>query len=157
MMTSLRRYWFVLLSLLVLSSPLARAQVAGPGFALNLNGSNGYIQVTNNAWFSGDFTVEAWVYVRSYNNNSRLLDFANGLNKVYVALTTGTTGKPIMGVFTTTGPTVQSTSQLPLNQWTHLAATLNGTTGTIYINGNVVGSGTLNIPPNVVRTNNYLG
>jgi len=152
--------WLIVFSLILLSGPVAKAQVAGPGSALNLNGSTGYIQATNNVWFSGDFTVEAWVFVRSYTSWARLIDFANGPNNqnVYVALSAGFTGKPAMGVFTNTGvPVVQATSQLPLNQWVHLAATLNGTNGTIYINGNVVGSGTRNIPPNATRTNNYIG
>src|SRR5882724_9341214 len=143
--------------LIALTSILAFGQVAGPGSALNLNGTTGYVQVTNKVWFSNDFTVEAWVYVRSYNSWSRLLDFGNGPNNqnVYVALSADTSGRPAMGVFTNTGvPVVQANNQLPLNQWTHLAATLSGTNGTIYINGDVVGSGTLNIPPGVTRTNN---
>jgi hypothetical protein len=97
----------------------SRAQVAAPGSALNLNGSTGYILATNNVWFSGDFTVEAWVFVRSYNNWSRLIDFGNGPDNqnVYVALSAGTSGKPAMGVFTNTGvPVVQAANQLPLNQ-----------------------------------------
>src|SRR5882762_2556735 len=146
--------------LTALVATMACGQSAGPGSALNLDGATGYIKATNNVWFNGDFTIEAWVYVRSYNNWSRLLDFGNGPNNnnVYLALSAGTSGKPAMGVFTNTGvPVLQATNQLPLNQWTHLAATLNGTTGTIYINGNPVGSGTLNIPPGVTRTNNYLG
>jgi hypothetical protein len=52
-------------SLIVVSSPLARAQVAGPGSALNLKGSPSYIKATNTVWFTGDFTVEARVFVRS--------------------------------------------------------------------------------------------
>src|SRR6185295_15498084 len=55
-------------------------------------------------------------------------------------------------------PLVGSTNQLPLNQWAHLAATYDGTNGTIYINGNVAGYGPLPVaPPNVLRTNNYIG
>src|ERR1041385_1589777 len=105
MKTILSKHWFVFLSLVVLSVPIARAQVAGPGSALNLNGVNGYIQATNGVWFNGDFTVEAWVYVRTYANWSRLIDFANGPNNqnVYVALSAGFSGKPAMGVFTNTG------------------------------------------------------
>src|SRR3954454_11556900 len=135
------------LSLIALSSNCARGQSPGPGSAVNLDGASGYAQATNGVWFSGDFTVEGWVFVRSYNNWSRLFDFANGpnTNNVYLALSAGTGGFPTMGVFTNNNgiPALQATNQLPLNQWTHLAATLSGTTGTIYINGNPAGSGTL--------------
>jgi sugar lactone lactonase YvrE len=160
MKTLILKRWFVLSSLLVLSGPVALAQSAGPGSAVNLDGASGYAQVTNGVWFSGDFTIEGWVYVRSYNNWSRLMDFGNGpdTDNVYLALTAGTGGFPAMGVFTNNGtPVLFAGSKLPLGQWTHLAATLSGTTGTIYINGVNVGSRTLNLPSNIIRTNNYIG
>ncbi len=161
MKTLLSKPWLFLLSVVFLSCPLALAQSAGPGTALNLDGASGYAQATNGVWFNGNFTVEGWVYARSYNNWSRLIDFANGPNtyNVFLALSGGTGGFPVFGVYTNNNglPNFTANTQLPLNQWAHLAATLNGTTGTIYINGVNVGSGTLNLPPNVVRTNNYIG
>ena len=72
----------------------------------------------------------------------------------------GTGGIPTMGIFNGDGspPLVSSTVQLPLNQWVHLACTYDGNNGAIYINGTLTGSGPLPVgPPNVVRTNNYLG
>ena len=149
----------IVFSLVLLSAPVARAQ-SGPGSALNLDGVSGYAQVTNGVWFSGDFTVEGWVYVRSYNNWSRLFDFGNSgyLQEVYLALSEGTGGFPKMGVFTNgNNNLVGSSQQLPLNQWAHLAVTLSGSTATILINGNPVGSGTVLVPNSVVRTNNYIG
>src|SRR5205814_535730 len=73
MKTLVSKRCLILLSLVLLSGPAARAQ-SGPGSALNLDGVSGYAQVTNGVWFSGDFTVEGWVYARSYNNWSRLFD-----------------------------------------------------------------------------------
>jgi Concanavalin A-like lectin/glucanases superfamily len=140
--------------------PSARGQAFGPGYAINLDGTNGYVQVTNGVWFSSDFTIEGWVFVRSYNSWSRLLDFADGpnANNVYLALSYGTNGYPTMGVFTNNGtPILEAGTQLPTNQWVHLAGTLSGTNGTIYINGIPVASGPLNVAPNVIRTNNYIG
>lgn len=143
--------------------PISFGPNSGPGTALNLNGTNnGYVQIPGGVWFNGNFTVEGWVFVRSYKNWSRLIDFSDGpnTNNVYLALSGGTGGFPYMGVFTNNNgsPIISSAStQLPTNQWAHLAATLNGTTGTIYINGVNVGTGTLNVPPNVIRTNNYIG
>ena len=159
MKTYLSKHWLIFFAFAVLSGSPARAQ-AGPGSALNFDGASGYAQVANGVWFNGNFTVEAWVYVRSYNNWSRLIDFGDGTNNmnVYLALSAGTTGFPAMGIFTNTGvPVLQANTQLPLNQWAHLACTLSNTTGTIYINGNNVGTLTLNVPPGVLRTNNYVG
>ena len=133
---------------------------AGPINALDLNGATAFAQAPAGVWFNGDFTVEAWVFCRSYNNWSRLIDFADGpnLTNVYVALTAGSGGYPTMGVFANTGtPILTATTQLPTNQWAHLAATVHGTTGTIYINGVAVGTGVVNAAPNNLRTNNYIG
>ena len=133
----------------------------GPDYAISLDGTSGYVSLPSGIWFSGDFTMESWVFARSYNSWSRVFDFGNGgyVDDVYLALSSGGSGYPTMGAFAagTTGPLVGSTNQLPLNQWVHLACTLNGATATIYINGKPVGSGQMGIPPNVVRTNNYIG
>lgn len=87
--------WFAFL-VLIFPGP-ARAQFAGS--ALSLDGVNGYVQVTNAVWFNGNFTIEAWVYVRNFNNFSRLLEFANGPNSgnVILALSFGTSGDPLFG------------------------------------------------------------
>ncbi len=151
----------ILLAFLGFGASSACGQAFGPGYAISLDGTNGYVQAASGVYFSGDFTIECWVFVRSYNNWSRLIDFANGPNNnnVYLALSAGPTGYPTMGVFTNNNstPVLEAGTQLPTNQWVHLAATLNGTTGTIYINGNPVVTGPLNVAPNVVRTNNYIG
>src|SRR4051794_5794877 len=104
--------WLILFSLVLLSGPMARAQSPGPGSALNLDGVSGYAQATNGVWFNGNFTVEGWVYVRSYNNWSRLFDFGNSgyLQEVYLALSEGTTGFPKMGVFTNGNNTLVGSS-----------------------------------------------
>jgi streptogramin lyase len=154
----LRNIFLVALIAFFSTSPFARAQT---GSSLFLNGTNGDVQMPNEIWFNGDFTIEAWVYLNAYTPYARLLDFNDGpnTNTVYLALSSGTSGKPQMGVFTNNNstPTLTSGSTLPLNQWAHLAATLSGTNGTIYIDGIVVASGRLNVPPNVLRTNNFLG
>ena len=151
----------ILLAFLGFGAATACGQAFGPVNTIDLGGTNGYVQVANGVYFSGDFTIEGWVFVRSYNGWSRLIDFANGpnSNNVYLALSAGTTGYPTMGVFTNNNstPVLEAGTRLPTNQWVHLAATLSGTTGTIYINGNPVGTGPLNVAPNVVRTNNYIG
>ncbi|HTI98321.1 MAG TPA: FG-GAP-like repeat-containing protein, partial [Dongiaceae bacterium] len=137
----------------------AAAQPAGAA-AISLDGVNNYLQVPAATWFSNDFTVEAWVYARSYNAWSRVIDFANGPNNynVYLAFSGGTSGLPYMGVFALNGsPVLAATSQLPLNQWVHLAATLSGTNGTIYLNGTVIASGPQNVAAAVLRTNDYFG
>ena len=145
---------------LVLLCPLAYSQTNISGYAISLNGSADLLSVPQNVWFSGDLTIEGWVYVRHYNSWSRLIDFSDGPDQynVYLALSDGTTGQPHMGVFTNGGgPQLASSAQLPTNQWAHLAATIHNGVGTIYINGKVTGTGPMIPAPNRMRTNNYIG
>ena len=125
--------------------------------ALNFSTSlQNYASLPAATYFSGNFTIECWVYPTAHTNWSRIIDFGNGAgsNCVLFATSYGTSGKP---GFYVGGAQFEATSQIPLNQWTHLAATLSGSTATIYING--VASGTANFPTpaNVTRNNNYIG
>jgi hypothetical protein len=140
--------------------PLAHSQTNIAGSAVNLDGVNDYVQLPSATWFNGPFTIEGWVYARSHNLWSRLFDFGNGEfnHNVYLALTFADSGNPAFSVLTNgNGSGIQSTQQLPLNQWAHLAASYDGTNGAVYINGISVTNGPMNGPQNVVRTNNYFG
>lgn len=130
--------------------------------ALEFDGSNDYVDVEDGVWFEGDFTVEAWVYVRSIGNWARLLDFSNGgpNDNIICGISNGNSGKPFLQVVdgTTSGsPRITPDIALPLNQWTHLAFVARGTTGEVYLNGLLEASGQMPVANNVVRTRNYLG
>ncbi len=132
------------------------------GGAISLNGASQHAVVPSGVWFSNQFTVEAWVNVRSYANWSRLMEFGNGpgINNVLFALSQGTSGQPIFQCYNGSGgliANVLSPVTLPLNQWTHLAFTFDGAVGSILINGFPVASSAMAVPVNVTRTNNYLG
>jgi hypothetical protein len=49
--------------------------------------NQGYLQAPSGVYFSGDFTVTAWIYLKSYKSSSRLIDFGNGVanNNILVA------------------------------------------------------------------------
>jgi hypothetical protein len=55
----------IIMTLFTAFTLMGRAQAAGPGLALSLNGTNGFATVTNSAVFNfaGAFTVEAWIKV----------------------------------------------------------------------------------------------
>lgn len=133
--------------------------------AVNFDGTNDYINMPAGVYFSDNtFTIETWVYVRSYQNYSRILDFGNGNgttgnNNVVFVLSEGTTGTPSFQVYNgASGQSVVSSATIPLNTWTHVAAVLNGTLAKIYINGVERASGTFaTAPANVSRAYCYIG
>jgi hypothetical protein len=129
--------------------------------ALDFDGTNDHVQVPAGNYFNGgNFTAEGWVYMRSYNSWSRFFDFGNGQgnNNVVFTLSTGGSGQPELAIFNGTSSSyVTSNTAIPSNQWAHVACTLNGTTGTIYINGRVVATGTILIPSNINLSNCYIG
>lgn len=139
----------------------APALGSAAGYALSFDGVDDHLVVPPGTWFSDDFTIEAWVFERSYNNWSRVIDFGNGsdANNVYLALSWGTTGKPLLDVYRDAVPQyVVAPQPIPLNQWVHLAATLRGSVATLYINGVGVATNAAVPPPKAVnRLSNYIG
>ena len=122
-------------------------QATGPrvpgeiGNAVKLSGSNEYVNLPSGI-VSGltDFTVSAWINPSAITTWSRVFDFGTGTN-VYMFLTVNAGGGPRFAITTSGGGGEQqlsSSTQLPLNTWTHLAVTLSGTTGTLYVNGTPV-------------------
>lgn len=131
----------------------ASAAVGALNFSTSLQN---FASLPSAVYFNGNFTIECWVKATAHTNWSRIIDFGNGggSNNVLFATSYGNSGMPGLYV---EGAQFYASSQITLNQWTHLAATLSGNTATIYIDG--VASGTMNVPVpvNVTRNNNYIG
>jgi hypothetical protein len=137
-----------------------------PNLAIYLN--RGYLQVPEGVYFSGDFTFTAWIYLKSYQSNSRIFEFGNNRvqngnekssDNVFLGMI-GTTPRIKGDIFDGSSPSpspIQTSSLLNLNKWYFISFVLNGTTGYIYVNGNEVINGTLHVPKNVRRTRNYIG
>ncbi|MEN9973585.1 MAG: hypothetical protein RIS20_1932, partial [Bacteroidota bacterium] len=138
--------------------------VAYNSSAVDMDGIDDYITAPAGVYFEDNtFTIEGWVYVKGNNIWQRLIDFGNGAGQqtVLFALSGGTTGNPVFEYYTAPGQSVSITSSttIPQNQWVHLAAVRNGSTATIYMNGNQVASSntwTMNTD-NVSRANCYIG
>ncbi len=126
------------------------------GNGLDFSGTPNYATLPSGVYFNGDFTIECWVYPKSFPNWARIIDFGNGAgsNNILFGYTYGTSHKPGLGI---EGGVLQSTATLPLNQWSHIAATFSGGIGTIYVNGVAAGSGAFSTPVNVTRNLNYVG
>ena len=111
------------------------------GNAVQLDGAGDYVNLPPNIGSGlSDFTVSAWVKPTAVTQWSRVFDFGTGTGN-YMFLTVNAGAGPRFAI-TTSGPggeqQLSSTTQLPLNTWSHLAVTLSGTTGTLYVNGTPV-------------------
>jgi hypothetical protein len=138
-------------------------RVAGRiGNAVKLGGTSEYVNLPTGimSGVTGDFTVSAWVNPAANSTWSRVFDFGSGTGN-YMFLTVNSGGGPRFAITTGGGEQqISASGQLPLNTWSHLAVTLSGNTGTLYINGNPVATNnnmTLR-PSNLGNTNqNWIG
>ena len=122
--------------------------------------NRGYLQVPTGVYFSGDFTVTAWIYLKSYQYYSRIIDFGNGQENENVLLgLAGRTSQIIGFSYNSSSKTyIEASSIINLNQWYFISFVLSGTTGYIYVNGSQVATKTLLlVPNNITRTSNYIG
>jgi alpha-L-arabinofuranosidase B-like protein/concanavalin A-like lectin/glucanase superfamily protein/lamin tail-like protein len=112
------------------------------GNAVNLNGAGEYVNLPTGI-VSGlsDFTVSAWVNPSATSTWSRIFDFGTG-QTVNMFMTVDGGGAGLRYAITSSGNGAEQQltggGQLPLNTWSHVAVTLSGTTGTLYLNGNPV-------------------
>lgn len=135
---------FLILNSSFLTLNLSKAQMFW-NQACTINSSATYIAVPNSSSLNitGSFTLEAWVFPISYGGNAKGI-LTKGLSamKFSMFISSGRLNLFTNGI---TRLVSRSSNTIPLNEWTHVAATYNSSTSlfSIYINGTLDTSATI--------------
>jgi hypothetical protein len=114
------------------------------GGALSFNGTSAQVTIPDSASLrlTTGMTLESWVYPTAVTSAWRTAIYkgVSSSDDYYLQPTSDTT-VPVDGVVTNASTAVEKgTSALPVNTWTFLAATYDGASVRLYVNGNQVKS-----------------
>lgn len=129
------------------------AVIGGSGY---FDGSGDWLSVADNAALdpvADNFTIECWVYPRT-NATIQVIHYKSESDTTGVLLALNVNGAGKVNFYSGNGASwyvvIDTTTLVSLNTWTHLAATRNGSTWTVWING--VSSGTATSSTNPTDT-----
>ncbi|APZ45921.1 hypothetical protein BW723_06265 [Polaribacter reichenbachii] len=143
----------------------ANWSIGSEGSAVSLSATDeSYIQVGNNIMSNlNDFSISTWFKTPAVNNDFlRLFDFGGGTGNFMLLIpkANDTQSRFIIDPINGTRYNVYMTCDFPVDEWVHVALTLEGSTLKYYINGELVFTDTncTLTPADVGDTNqNYLG
>ena len=133
--------------------------------AVNLNGTNTQFVTLPTGVVAGynGFTIAAWVRPTAVSAWSRIFDFGTGTTNYMFLSPMAGAGGPVRFAIRTTAvaeQVINGTAALTAGVWTHVAVTLSGSTGTLYVNGVAVGTNNaMTLKPSSLgnTTQNYIG
>jgi hypothetical protein len=111
------------------------------GNALVFNGTNAKVTIPDASALdlTTAMTLEAWVYPTTTPTNwSTILH--KEIDRYYIAAGSNTGAPAVGGTFTSGNTNLYGAAPMTANVWTHVAATYDGTTLILYLNGNPVSS-----------------
>ncbi|MBN1517113.1 tandem-95 repeat protein [Candidatus Sumerlaeota bacterium] len=130
--------------------------------AIYLDGSDDYMTLPAGAAIGETLTVATWVKWNGGSNWQRIFDFGNGETE-YMLLTPASGGGTLRFAMSVSGYSseerIEDSTTLASGEWVHVAVTLDGATGTLYVNGSAAGTNTAMTitPASFLPCKNYVG
>jgi Concanavalin A-like lectin/glucanases superfamily len=115
------------------------------GYSNSFNGSTQYLNLVGQNLSTGNFTIEAWVYLAATGTNGHIFNFGTNLNNRYAVYISGANKFSLAFVVGGTYTLIDSTFTPSINTWYHVAYVRNSGTSYLYVNGTQVGSNSTSI------------
>jgi len=138
-----------------------RIEEGGPAGALQLDGKSQYVELKRDVADFNDTTIATWIKWPGGKADQRVFHFGDAGRKYAYLTPKGAGSGKVEFVISVNGKegeqTLTGPSALPADTWTHVAITLKGNAGTLYLDGKrVAANEKMTLDPDMVLAANTL-